>query len=261
MIGRIAAVACVLGLGLASAVHAQQPPCDQRIKSLAGGGQPYAARGDRCEGTYRQPVGAGLFLRSIYQTFGQFDLTSTRDPLIIEWSAPAGQPVTVRADGWVGGESYRMDAAPSRDSSTFHWNTRVLRALSSGSTQPLTRDGLGVQVRTDSAGAVLFLPVRIWQTSRPALCGPIKVELWAMTRPDSVYVDVGAVDSRGQVRSFGRRELGRQPYPLSGPLTIELPEIRESGLYRLSLTAVLGPDTWPRQYLIYVGNDVRLSCS
>lgn len=260
MATRLAAAACALTLGLAPAAHTQQPSCDAGILSLAGGGQPYASRGDRCEGTYRQPIGAGLYLRSIYQTFGKFDLTATRDPLVIEWSPPPGRPVTVRADGWVGGEPYRMDAAPRSDSSTFTWQTRVLRALSAGSREPLTRDALGVQAWSDSAGAMLFLPVRIWQTARPALCGPISVVLWAMTRPDSVFVDVGAVDSAGTVRSLGRRELGRQPYPLKGPLTFTLPEITGSGVYRLTLAAGLGPDTWTRHYLIYVGDDTPLSC-
>jgi hypothetical protein len=256
----LATAACALTIAYAPAALAQRSPCDERTLSLAGGGQPYAGRGDRCEGTYRQPVGAGLFLRSIYQVYGKFDLTTTRDPLMIEWSPPPGGAVTVRADGWVGGEPYRMDAAPSEDNSSFVWQTRVLRALSSGSRQPLTRNELGVQAWIDSAGAMLFLPVRIWQTERPSPCGPIRVVLWAMSRPDSVFVDVAAVDGSGAARSFGRRELGRRPYPLKGPLTIELPEIAKAGVYRLLLAAGLGSDTWTRPYLIYVGDDFRLSC-
>jgi hypothetical protein len=81
-----------------------------------------------------------------------------------------------------------------------------------------------------------------------------------MSRPDSVFVDVAAVDGSGAARSFGRRELGRRPYPLKGPLTIELPEIAKAGVYRLLLAAGLGSDTWTRPYLIYVGDDFRLSC-
>jgi hypothetical protein len=257
----LAAAACAAILGLAPPAHAQQPPCDQGILSLAGGGQPYAGRGDRCEGTYRQEIGAGLYLRSIYQTFDTFNLTTTRDPLVIEWSPPPGRAVTVRADGWVGGEPYRMDATPARDSSSFTWQTRVLRALSAGSREPLTRDALGIQAWTDSAGARLFLPIRVWQTTRRAPCGPVSVVLWVMSRPDSVFVEVGAVDGTGATQSAGRRELGRRPYPLKGPVTFTLPEITRSGIYRLTLAAGLGQDTWTRHYLIYVGDATRLACS
>jgi hypothetical protein len=260
-ITRLATAACALHLGLAAAAAAQQPRCDQGILSLAGGGQPYASRGDRCEGTYRQQIGAGLYLRSIYQAFDTFNLSTTRAPMVIEWSPPAGHPVTVRADGWVGGEPYRMDAAPAPDSNAFTWQTLVLRALSSGSREPLTRNALGVQAWTDSAGTQLFVPVRIWQTSRPPPCGPVSVMLWVMSRPDSVFVNVGAVDTAGAIRSLGRRELGRQPYPLKGPLTFTLPEISRAGTYRLTLSAALGRDTWVRHYLIYVGDDAPLACS
>ena len=257
----IAAVIFAVSLSLVSSAQAQQKPCDSAILVLAGGGQPYASRGDRCEGTYKQQVGAGLFLRSIYQSFGNFDLTTSREPLVIEWSPPPGHNIRVRADGWVGGEPYRMDASPSPDSQSFTWQTRVLRALSAGSFQPLTRRELAVQAWADSSGVQLFLPVRIWQRERPDPCGPVRFVLWAMSRPDSVYVEVAALDSTGAAHSFGRRELGRQPYPLNGPLGFELPEIKEPGIYRVNLTARLGKEPWPRQYLIYIADDAKLTCS
>jgi hypothetical protein len=247
VVTRLGALSSALTLALAPAAVAQNS-CDARILSLAGGAQPYAKQDDRCEGTYKLPVGAGLFLRSIYQVFGDFDLTTSREPLVIEWSPPPGRTITVRADGWVGGEPYRMDASP-------------LRALSAGSIQPLTRRELGVQARTDSAGVSLFLPIRIWQRERPATCGPVRVELWAMTRPESVYVDVGSVDSAGTVHSLGRRELNRQPYPLNGPLGFPLSEITAPGIYRMNLSAKLGDERWSRPYLIYVANGAKLSCS
>ena len=248
-------------LSIASAVVAQQSPCDARILSLAGGGQPYASQGDRCEGTYTLQVGAGLFLRSIYQAFGAFDLTTSRAPLVIEWSAPSRRAITVRADGWVGNEPYRMDASPSPDSQSFTWQTRVLRALSAGSRQPLTRRELGVQAWADSAGVQLFVPVRIWQGERPKPCGPVTFMLWAMSRPDSIYVDVGTVDATGAVHSGGRRELGRQPYPLNGPLSFALPEIKNPGIYQINLSARLGNERWNRPYLVYIRDDTKLSCS
>ncbi len=248
-------------LSIATAVVAQQNACDRGILSLAGGGQPYASRGDRCEGTYLQPVGAGLFLRSIYQAFGAFSLDTTRAPLVIEWSAPHRRAITVRADGWVGGEPYRMDASPSPDSQSFTWQTRVLRALSAGSRQPLTRRELGVRVWADSAGVQLFMPVRIWQLERPKPCGPVTIMLWAMSRPDSVYVDVGTVAATGAVHSLGQRELRRQPYPLNGPLIFNLPEIKQPGIYRINLSARLGAERWNRPYLVYIGDGTKLSCS
>jgi hypothetical protein len=249
-----------MSLALVLTAVAQQN-CDARILALAGGGQPYANQGDRCEGTYKLQVGAGLFLRSIYQTFGSFDLTTSTEPLMIEWSPPPGRTIAVRADGWVGGEPYRMDASPSPGTQSFSWRTRVLRALSAGSRQPLTRRELGVQVWTDSAGVSLFMPVRIWQGQRPPACGPVTVTLWAMSRPDSVYVDVGHVDGIGAVHSLGRRELGRQPYPLNGPLSFALPEIKDPGIYRINLSAQLGDEPWTRPYLVYIADGTKLSCS
>jgi hypothetical protein len=254
-------VACASSLALASGAVAQQNPCDPRILSLAGGGDPYARREDRCEGTYRQQVGAGLYLRSVYQSFGTFNLDTTRDPLVIEWSPPPGRAVAVRADGWVGGEPYRMDAAPPPGSRSFTWQTRVLRALSAGSRQPLTAGELAVQAWADSGGIPLYMPVRVWQHTPPNPCGPINLVFWAMSRPDSVYVDVGVVDSAAAVHSLGKRELGRQPYPLNGPLSFAIPEIKRPGIYRVNLIARLGADSWSRPYLVYVADDTTLSCS
>jgi len=256
-----AAVACAMTLVVAPAVIAQQSSCDRRILDIAGGGQPYADRTDRCEGTYKLQVGAGLYLRSIYQSFGGFSLDTTREPLMIEWSSPPGRRIGVRADGWVGGEPYRMDAAPVPGSQSFTWETLVLRALSSGSREPLTRRELGVRAWVDSSGAQLFLPVRIWQHERPQPCGPVSIELWAMSRPDSVYVDVATVDAAGAPHSLGRRELGRQPYPLNGPLGFTLPEIEGPGIYRINLSATLGQEPWTRDYLVYVSDGAKLSCS
>lgn len=250
-----------MSLALALTAFAQQN-CDAGILSIAGGAQPYANQGDRCEGTYKLPVGAGLFLRSIYQVFDSFDLRSSREPLMIEWSSPPGRTIVVRADGWVGGEPYRMDAFASPASQSFTWQTRVLRALSSGSRDPLTPTELGVQAWTDSGGTRLLIPVRIWQRKPPAACGPVIVMLWAMSRPESVYVEVGAVDRTGAAQSVGpRRELGRQPYPLNGPLTFPLREIKDPGIYRINLSARLGTERWNRPYLVYIADGAKLSCS
>lgn len=256
----IAEAAFALSAFLTSAANAQQSRCDSGILSIAGGGQPYKDWGDRCEGTYKQQVGAGLFLRSIHQSFGNFDLTTSRDPLVVEWSPPPGRAVQVQADGWVGGDPYRMDASAKPDNQSFTWQTRVLRSLSAGSQQPFDRTKFAVRAWSDSAGVPLYLPIRIWQSQRPAACGPVKFVLWAMTRPDSVYVEVGAVDSSGAAQAGARRELGRRPYPLNGPLSFELPEIKAPGIYRVKLNARLGDDPWARQYLVYIADDVRLSC-
>jgi len=255
---RILTLASAVSLVYAPAVAGQ---CDTAILKIAGGAQPYANQGDRCEGTYGQPVGAGLFLRSIYQTYGDFDLKTTREPLVIEWSAPTPRTLAVRADGWVGGEPYRMDASSKTGSQSFTWDTRVLRALSAGSREPLTREGLAVRAWADSAGAQVFMPVRIWQHERPTPCGPVTFVLWAMSRPDSVYVDVSKVSAAGAQPSAGRRELHRQPYPLNGPLDFKLPEIKSPGIYRVKLSARLGSEPWNRDYLVYVADDAKLSCS
>lgn len=255
------AVACAITLAVAPAAIAQQSACDQRILDVAGGGQPYADRTDRCEGTYKLQVGAGLYLRSIYQSFGGFSLDTTREPLMIEWSSPPGRRIAVRADGWVGGEPYRMDAALAPGSQSFTWETLVLRALSSGSREPLTRELLAVQAWVDSAGTQLFLPVRIWQHERPQQCGPVSIELWAMSRPDSVFVDVATVDAAGAHHSLGRRELGRRPYPLNGPLGFTLPEIKAPGMYLINLSATLGTESWARDYRVYVSDGAKLICS
>ena len=153
-----------------------------------------------------------------------------------------------------------MDASPPPGSQSFTWNTRVLRALSSGSRQPLTRRELAVRAWADSAGVSLFMPVRIWQHERPAPCGPVTFVLWAMSRPDSVYVDVSSVNGAGGAQSLGRRELGRQPYPLNGPLDFPLPEIKGPGIYRVKLSARLGAELWNREYHVYVADDAKLAC-
>jgi hypothetical protein len=258
---RIAAAVFASSVALMPAAMAQQSPCDSGILSIAGGGDPYADRGDRCEGTYEQTVAGGLDLQSVYQSFEDFDLTSSTDPLVIEWSAPAGKQVRLQADGRMGRESYRMDAVTTGDRRSFNWETTVMRALSSGSRDPFGREQLAVRAWADSSGVAMYLPIRIRQRQQPEPCGPVKMVLWAESRPDSVYVEVADVDSTGATRSKGRRELGLRPYPLNGYLTFDVPGIKRPGIYNVTVSARLGRERWSENYLIYLANDVRPSCS
>jgi hypothetical protein len=252
-----------LGLSIAGPAGAQVDSarvCDADI-SRAAQPQSYRWRGDRCEGTYARRVSAGLRLHAIYQSFDSFDVQSNRDPLLVEWDRTAGdpQPLHLRADGRIGDRIfYRMDAVVPPDSSTFAWNTVNLRSLSAGDSPP-TRDALSVRGWTSLPAAegrpavdTVYVPLRIRQNVEDdddagARCAPVKLVLWATSRPDSVFVGVARVEGNSMT-DVRRREVGRLTYPLDSPLEIELPEVAEPGLYVVAVSARLGGESWSAQY-------------
>lgn len=268
---RLVAVGLLLGAPAPAVARAQETAaaqetaCDSNLLEHPGGEQPYADRGDRCEGSYKLQVAAGLYLQSVFQTFDDFDVVQSNDPLTVEWSAPPGLKTTLRADGVVNGQPYRMDAVAPAGSRSFLWPTAVLQALSSGSQEKVSPADLAVRgsVRLADPGIDLLLPVRIWQHQTAAPCGPVRLVLWAAARPDRVYVEASKVDlaKPGPTPPSPRRELGFRSYPLNEPLSFPVTEIKRPGTYAVRVSAELGPDRWSEQYLIYVADDVRLSCS
>jgi hypothetical protein len=109
----------------------------------------------------------------------------------------------------------------------------------------------------------MFVPVRIWQHKTTAPCGPVRLVLWATARPDHVYVEASKVDlaNPGATQLSPRRDLGFRSYPVNEALMFAVTEIKRPGTYAVRVSAELGADRWSEQYLIYVADDVRLSCS
>src|SRR5258706_286953 len=70
--------------------HAQAPPCDPGVATLAQGDFGYRARDDRCEGVYAQKVGGTvLSLASLTESFEDYSPSSGRD-LILQWRRYGG---------------------------------------------------------------------------------------------------------------------------------------------------------------------------
>ena len=263
---QVIATSVLLGARAPTTVaSAQQVACDSSLLGHPGGEQPYADRGDRCEGSYKLQVASGLYLQSVFQSFEDFDVAKSNDPLMVEWSPPPGLKTTLRADGLVGGQPYRMDAVAPPDSRAFVCQTAVLQALSSGTQEGLSPADLAVRgsIHLADPGVDMFVPVRIWQHKTTAPCGPVRLALWATARPDHVYVEASKVDLANPVatRPSPRRDLGLHSYPVNEALTFAVTEIKRPGTYAVRVSAELGADRWSEQYLIYVADDVRLSCS
>src|SRR5258705_1704458 len=108
---------CLLGLGLLlrplpsdRARDHVRVPCDSLVHTRTSDPLRYQRRGDRCEGVYGQNVSANSTLRvvSLVDSVEAFDDTSSL-PLHIEWSAPAGAAVVLRAAPLRAGLFYRME--------------------------------------------------------------------------------------------------------------------------------------------------------
>jgi hypothetical protein len=218
---------------------AQDSPCDSGLLALARGPEGYQLRGERCEGTYVQPVGGTvLWLVSLTDWFEAYDPTSGVD-LQVNWSTTGKQPVRLRAQGMQRGLYYRMDATRPADSAPFHWPSDVLLV------RHIAQDQIGITgwTRMAVAGADerVYLPLRVSQRGPAATDGLTQLTIYPTVELTKVYLSIasGGIDGRTLKPLRPGAPLANGYYPADTPVTLTLDGLTTPGLYYVEVSATL----------------------
>lgn len=232
-------VICALLLSLVA--QAQESPCDTSLTRLSPGPQGYKLHGDRCEGTFIQPVaGTALWLASLTESFEPYDLTSRAD-LIVEWRSPDDRGIRLRAQGIKRDLYYRMDAIRPSAARSYRWPSDLLSA------ERVTADRIGVLgwARYPIGGVEqdVYVPLRITQHSPAPPFNAVDLVLFPTVELKEVYLTISALGDDGRPRRWIVQgdSLGYGFYPAGRAVHVKLPQLRDPGLYYVELAAVLAP--------------------
>jgi hypothetical protein len=167
---------------------------------------------------------------SLTQYF-EYEEIGPGDSLIVEWPAPAGPEVSLRAEGISPGLHYRMDAVRPAGSNSFSWPADILVA------QGIDRDDIGVLAwinrNVGDRKRTVLLPLRVRPPDERAGCGPYTMTVWTGPRLEEVFVTLAPIDADGRpgMAIWDARPLGWRYYPAESAIAIPLPELEASGFY------------------------------
>jgi hypothetical protein len=216
---------------------AQTAPCDPSLDPSTADPWGYRIRGERCEGTYAQPVaGTPLIIASFTERFVAFDPESTTS-LSLRWPAFESGPVRIRAIALRRRFHYRMDAEQPASAGEWEWPANLLSALDLG------RPDLGViawthRMEGDTERDIL-LPLRIDAGEAPDSDGDYALVVMPQIELTEVFVSVSRMDADGRATEWLRDEepLGFGYYPADRPIEITIARPAGPGLYRVQLGA------------------------
>jgi hypothetical protein len=220
-------------------LSAQTPRCDTSVRTQAGDPSRYQLRdGNRCEGVYIQDIAGSSTLRvaSVVQYFENF-ADSSLLPLRVEWSAPSGAPVVLRAYSLRSGVHYRMETVRGVTRAPYIWPTSVLRPLR------MKKADIGVvgvaTVALNGAPREVYVPLRITQRLPSVKSAVYQVTLWSSVELGEVFVSVATTNGTGgPVQYIERdRKLGYGFYPAARGISVQLPPLTKRGLYSVRIGA------------------------
>ena len=212
--------------------------CDSLVATRASDPLRYRQRGDRCEGVYGKSVSGSSTLRvaALVESLESFADSSTL-PLRVEWTAPPGDSVTVRASALRAGLYYRMETAHPIAGSRFVWPADVRAPLR------LSSADIGVTgVVAKAIGGVrreVLVPLRIGQRKPPVHSTRYRLTLWPTVGLSEVYVSIAATGADGAPARYLQRDekLGYGYYPAERPIVVRLPALAERGVYLVRIAA------------------------
>jgi hypothetical protein len=227
----------------------------------------YTVRGTAtrwCEGVFTQKVGnVELILEAFTSRSTPFSAAAmaSLDTIIVEWAAPAGAVVHLRARQAIdpSAQYYQMDVeipTGADGRGVWKWPVRVLRAVEMWPVAVSTQRGgrrdaqISVQAFTKLPGRPasdqLFIPVRIRSASNPAPSARVlELAMLARERIAVSRIQLDRIDSAG---TASRVEMDAAcPAPRGGALgndlttiTICMPDGAVAGTYQLSIAATSG---------------------
>jgi hypothetical protein len=222
--------------GLLAAPLPAQNLCDPQLKQTSEDPNGYRSRGDRCEGIYIREVGSTtLLIASLTESVQDFDAANGK-PLLIEWTAPAGAEVHVRARALRHRLFYQMDTVRPPGSGSYTWPTGLLSKLN------LRRNELGWMAWTahpvGKTTQDVYVPLRVRQ-AEGARSSSYQVTVLPGVELSEVFVSLAPVGPDGRVGPFIKKDepLKYSYYPADRPITIPLPALGEPGIYHLEIKA------------------------
>jgi hypothetical protein len=227
--------------------------CDSLVATRSSDPLRYRQRGDRCEGVYGQNVAGSSTLRvaSLVESVEAFDDTSSL-PLRVEWTAPTGEAVMLRASAMRPGLYYRMESARPIAASSFAWPADVRRPLKISSADVgitgTTSMSIGGERRE------VLVPLRISQRRAPARSASYRLTLWPTVGLDEVYLTVASTGPDGAAVRYLKHDekLGYGVYPAERPIVVRLPALTERGVYLVRVAATReGSGGVTRSILLY----------
>ena len=256
---RLRAGVCLFGLGMlvrlpSSGPSAEVPrvECDS-LPVRVSDPLHYRQRGDRCEGLYGQDVSGSseLQLVSLVEHVERIDDTASA-PVRIEWTAPEGEPVALRASPLRAGLYYRMETARPITGTRYDWPSDVRKSLRIGSADI----GLLGWTMTTLGGIrrELFVPLRVTQRRPSSSSSSYRLTLWPTVGLSEVYVTVAATGANGAPGRHLQRDekLGYGYYPAARPIDVRLPALSERGVYFVRIAATRdGGGGATRTFLLY----------
>lgn len=221
---------------LAAPLPAQNRDCDPQLKQTSEDPNGYRSRGDRCEGIYIREVGSTtLLVASLTESVEDFAL-ATGKPLLIEWTAPEGAEVRVRARALRHRLYYQMDTVRPPGSGSYIWPTALLSKFN------LRKNELGWMAWTahpvGKATQDVYVPLRVRQTGG-SRSSSYQVTLVPGVELSEVFVSLAPVDKDGRISTYIKKDepLKYSYYPADRPINIPLPPLGEPGIYNLEIKA------------------------
>jgi hypothetical protein len=211
--------------------------CDRDLEELARGPHGYRHRDVRCEGIFAQQVGGTpLFVVSFTEYFEYGEL-APGDSLLVDWPAPWGREVRLRAEGVSPRLHYRMDTVRPSGSQSFTWPADVLAA------QDIERGDIGVlgwvSYSVGGRDREVLLPLRIRPKDASGDCRSYTLTVWNGPRLREIIVTVAPVEDDGRTGPpvWDSRPLGWRYYPAESPVAIPLPDLETPGVYYVNIAA------------------------
>jgi hypothetical protein len=220
------------------AVAQARVQCDTALVRRAVGKQGYARYGDRCEGVFKENVGASatIWIASFTQSFDTID-TRKLPYLSVAWPV-VDREVRISARSVRRSLYYAMDTWRPPGDSAWRWPTTIL------SGQSIKRDDIGVLASASwkfrDTSATVYLPLTIRTSPRAADTSVVYSLVLYPTQPlDSVFVTLARVGADGRAQSFVKRdEPVRQPlFFAQRPLIVSIPDPGQNGIYSAVISA------------------------
>lgn len=211
--------------------------CDPQLKQTSEDPNGYRARGDRCEGVYiREVASTTLLVASLIESVEDFNIAGGK-PLLVEWTAPEGAEIHIRAHALRRRLYYRMDTVRPPGGRSYTWPTNLL------STFNLRRNELGLLAWTSYAvgGTIrdVYVPLRVRQAEGSRSSG-YRLMVLPGAELSEVFISLASVGSNGHVGPFIKQDepLRYSYYPADRVITIPLPVLEKSGIYYLEIKAL-----------------------
>jgi hypothetical protein len=249
MVSELAAwlVLMLLPCLLRAQLHAQattvvSSPCEAALVKPTSDPVAYRLRGERCEGVYvREVAGTGGFSVVAFVVGGNPSVIDAGKPLAIEWPPGLDAPILLRAVSLRRNLYYRMDTRRPAASTRFDWPSDVLRDLE------LKMDEVGVVAWTESRMGEsyqdVYVPIRVGSAGASPGESSYLLNVISGNELKEIYVRLATADVSGREQRVIIRDepLKRGFYPAERaiPIRIAVATLKERGLYRLQLNAVL----------------------